>query len=146
MAKEVDKRFTKAGPAKPPNVITLPGGKVVRTYDFRITKVDADGRPTAFERAEPGTPSDCVLWASDAFMSSELPSNLMRRYEERVNPLLVTQQRDVETTPYEKEPAFVPRFGTCVDCDALLVACTCHAGCPGAMCPKCETPHVVGVT
>jgi len=111
MPKEVDKRFKpKTGPKKPPDVIMLPGGKVVRSYDFRITRVDAEGRPTTFELAEPGSNSDCVLWAHDVFMEARLPIELMTRYESRLdmptrmvsNMLNVQPVADVDTAPYEK--------------------------------------------
>lgn len=166
---------SETGPKTPPAVLNLPGGRVVRGYDFRITNVDAEGRPTAFERAERNTDSDCVLWALESFVGEPLPAELHRRMVSRqsgevIDEVAYTTNKLVlpPSTPHESDDlAFEKavgdpklralvmervrelstlkadsRDGLCIDCETTLVACTCHAGCPGAMCPKCETPHV----
>ena len=67
----------------PPKTLNLPGGVKVRAFDFRITRVDAQNRPVAFELAEAGTPSDCVLWAADHFVLQQLPPELLERFHAR---------------------------------------------------------------
>ena len=85
----------------PPKTLNLPGGVKVRAFDFRITRVDAHNRPVAFELAEPGTPSDCVLWAADHFALRPLPPELLGRFYARRRALterLVTRSLDPATT------------------------------------------------
>ncbi len=67
---------SKTGPKEPPSQIQLPGGVMLKGYDFRITRVDAKGRPTHFELAVGNTDSDCTLWASPSFMNEKLPAHL----------------------------------------------------------------------
>lgn len=97
----------------PPSVLQLPGGITVRGRDFRITAVDAHGRPTAFELARPGEDSDCVLWAADSFLGERLPEHLMSRYEKRkVAPPkapLVNDERDIVLMSPENHAALMSR-------------------------------------
>jgi hypothetical protein len=63
--------------------VNLPGGHRVQMFSFRVTKLDADNRPIAFELLPDsrGTAEarDCVLWASDAYIGKPLsPSDLAK--------------------------------------------------------------------
>ncbi len=94
---------SKEGPKSPPSVIQLPGGITVRARDFRITSVDADGRPKTFELARGNESSDCVLWAADVFLDGKLPDYLEKRMRDRIeasiegpNATYVTESRDIE--------------------------------------------------
>lgn len=69
---------------KPPSIINLPGNVKVRAYDFRVTKLDAENRPVAFELVPAGTgDTDCVLWAADFFVKNPLPKELLERVRAR---------------------------------------------------------------
>jgi len=145
MPKEIDKRFKPTGPKTPPVTINLPGGVTVTGFDFRITKVDDDGLPLAFERTKPSEDSDCVLWASPAFLLAPLASDLKRRYESRraARPAdYVTNARDVESLPVTHNDG----EGVCMDCDTQLVPCKCHPGCLGKACPTCDSSLTGGAT
>lgn len=72
--------------ANPPSTVNLPGGVKLLAYSFRITRVEA-GKPVAFERAEPGTPSDFTLWGAPEFMDAPLPDELRDRLRERTERL-----------------------------------------------------------
>ena len=87
--------------ANPPTKLRLPGGVEVRKFQFRITAVDAHGRPIAFELAPTGTASDCCLWASPEFIDRKLPDELGERVRQRLIPPTptTTLPRNVETTP-----------------------------------------------
>lgn len=71
---------------------------MLKGYDFRITRVDAKGRPTHFELAVGNEDSDCTLWASPSFMNEKLPAHLSERYKKRIEdsiegPDLATESR-----------------------------------------------------
>lgn len=100
---------TKTELSKVPEVLQLPGGVRVRAFDFRVTRVDAQFRAVAFELAEPGTDSDCVLWAHDAFLGDSLRRDLRERLQERHGRQLATVAVDLQQTDLQhaaQAPAF----------------------------------------
>lgn len=76
----------------------------MRGYPFRITAIDAQGRPSAFEVARGNEDSDCVLWASPTFIDEKLPAVLEKRLHERTNPQFITKSRSVGISTYQ-DPA-----------------------------------------
>ncbi len=75
---------SKTGPKNIPTVLQLPGGVTVKGFAFRITRLDDQGRAVEFELATGNEDSDCVLWASPAFLAQPLPPDLKKRVLDRI--------------------------------------------------------------
>lgn len=108
-AKQVQREQAEQGkrePKDPPSVIQLPGGVVVKGFAFRITKVDDQGRPEAFEIARGNEDSDCVLWATPSFINDHLPDKLLHRVRRRIEESIEGPgSYDTQERTYTKERA-----------------------------------------
>lgn len=90
------------GPKNPPVVMQLPGGVTVKGFAFRITRLDNQGRAVEFELATGDEDSDCVLWASPAFLAQPLPPDLKKRVLDRIEESIegrpfITESRELES-------------------------------------------------